>query len=481
MGLPQDADGARHVTGTPWSSRQARFTDPLRTLPSAVHTLLDALTSQDEQQLHASGARELAEQVLALQRLGEMLAAEQLRRLAVFDRTGGPCAVRCRSTKGFLRTHAQLAHARAGQMVTLARELDRLPQVREAQARGELSYDQAQILAHELAPIEDDTAREQAQALMLEQTPKLHLAHVRQAAKQIHAHLVTDAQPAQREAPAAFQSWVKLSPTGTSDDPFWVLSGELSPLAGERLRVALEAATAAPADGDPRSHAQRMGDALATVADLALRSDALPTTGGQRPQLTLIADLDAFRPECPTHPTLNDTLDGVQARNVTGDVVGTDHGSGNGLAGLLRPRASADTTRGYRLTAWQLRKEACDCRLRVILTRGQDRPVSIGRATRTVPGHLRDAVVARDRHCVWPGCTRPPTWCEAHHLVHWADGGDTSLDNLALLCGEHHTDLHQTGWELQMRNGTPHAVPPPDMSPPLNTRYPPLTPLSAAA
>ncbi|MEZ0094726.1 DUF222 domain-containing protein [Streptacidiphilus sp. EB129] len=438
----------------------------MRTLPSAVHALLAGLAGQDERQLQDAGARELAEQVLALQRLGEMLAAEQSRRLAVFDRTGGAGVVRCRSTKGFLRTHGQLAEGRAGRMVTLARELDRLPGVRAAQARGELSCDQVEILARELAPIQDDTARGQAETLMVEQAPKLHLAHVRQAAKQIHAHLVTDAQPAQTEAPAAFQSWVKLSPTGTSDDPFWVLSGELSPLAGERLRIALEAATAAPADGDPRSHAQRMGDALATVADLALRSDTLPTTGGQRPQLTLIADLDTLAPNCPTHPTLTPN-ENTHADTDTGEAR-----PGNLLAGLLRPVASAATTRGYPLASGQLRKEACDCRLRVILTRGQDRPVSIGRATRTVPAHLRDAVVARDRHCVWPGCTRPPTWCEAHHLVHWADGGDTSLDNLALLCGEHHTDLHQTGWELQMRNGTPHAVPPPDMSPPPNTRHP---------
>ncbi|MEZ0069596.1 hypothetical protein ABIA32_005643, partial [Streptacidiphilus sp. MAP12-20] len=50
--------------------------------------------------------------------------------------------------------------------------------------------------------------------------------------------------------------------------------------------------------------------------------------------------------------------------------------------------------------------------------------------------------------------------------------GHTSLDNLALLCGEHHTDLHQTGWELEMINGRAQAVPPPDTPPPPNTRYP---------
>ncbi|MEZ0066545.1 hypothetical protein ABIA32_002557 [Streptacidiphilus sp. MAP12-20] len=419
---------------TPKSSRQARHcAEPLRTLPASALSFLAALAAEDDEVLHAAGARFQSEQLLALVRFEEMVGAELARRLAVFDRTGGATAVRSRTTKGFLRTHGQLAEKHANHLVGRARDLDRLRSVRAALAAGELSSSQVEVIAREIAP----------------------------AAQQVHAHLVAEEDPKADDVPASFQSWAKLSPTGTSDDPFWVLSGELSPVVGEKLRVALEAAMGMPVDGDPRTHAERMGDAFETVADLALGSDQLPTTGGQRPHLTLIADLDALRTTCPTHPT----LDHDESED-------DEPEGGDDLSGLLRPRVAATTTRGYQLPAWQARKEACDCQLRVILTRGQDKPVSIGRATRTVPAHLRDAVIARDRHCVWPGCTRPPTWCEAHHLTHWADGGHTSLDNLALLCGEHHTDLHQTGWELEMINGQPQAVPPPDTPPPPNTRYP---------
>lgn len=49
----------------------------------------------------------------------------------------------------------------------------------------------------------------------------------------------------------------------------------------------------------------------------------------------------------------------------------------------------------------------------------------------------------RDGGCTYPGCTAPPSWADAHHLVHWADGGRTDLDNAALLCGRHHTIVHQ--------------------------------------
>ncbi|MEZ0069154.1 hypothetical protein ABIA32_005197 [Streptacidiphilus sp. MAP12-20] len=448
---------------TPKSSRQARAcAEPLRTLPASALSFLAALAAEDDEVLHAAGARFQSEQLLALVRFEEMVGAELARRLAVFDRTGGATAVRSRSTKGFLRTHGQLAEKHANHLVGRARDLDKLRSVRTALASGELSSSQVEVIAREIAPVEDPQARRQAEELLIAQAKVLHLAGLRTAAQQVHAHLVAEEDPKNEDVPASFQSWAKLSPTGTSDDPFWVLSGELSPVVGEKLRVALEAAMGAPVDGDPRTHAERMGDAIETVADLALGSDKLPTTGGQRPHLTLIADLDALRNTCPTHPTLDHT-ESEDDEPEEGE---------DDLSGLLRPRVAATTTRGYQLPAWQARKEACDCQLRVILTRGQDKPVSIGRATRTVPAHLRDAVIARDRHCVWPGCTRPPTWCEAHHLTHWADGGTTSLDNLALLCGEHHTDLHQTGWELEMINGQPQAVPPPDTPPPPNTRYP---------
>ncbi|WP_152629294.1 HNH endonuclease signature motif containing protein, partial [Streptacidiphilus jiangxiensis] len=434
----------------------------LRTLPSVVHVLLAGLAGEGDEVLLAAGARFQAEQVLALERLEERLAAEKLRRLALFDRSGGALALRSRSTKGFLRTHGQMSLGRASRLVGLARELDRLPVVRCAQAAGGLSADQVGVLARELAPVEDEAARVAAQELLVAHAPGLHLVQLRQAARQLHAHLVPESEgEAGVDAPGVFRSWVRLSRTGSSSDPFWVLSGELSPVVGEKLRSALEAAAGVPAAGDGRSQAERMGEGLGVVTDLALGVGVLPVVGGQRPHLTVVADLDALRASgCPVHPAL--ALDVLDEADVVGD----------GLAGLLRPRVVATTGWGYGLPGWQLRKEACDCRLRVVLTGGRERPVSVGRAMRTVPAYLRDVVVARDRHCVWPGCDRPPSWCEAHHLVHWADGGETGVENLALLCGEHHQDLHRTGWELVMRDGRPEAVPPPDTPPPPNSRHP---------
>jgi hypothetical protein len=176
-----------------------------------------------------------------------------------------------------------------------------------------------------------------------------------------------------------------------------------------------------------------------------LNTGTLPVTGGARPQLTLIADLDAI-----TGPAHQHAYGGV----VQDPLPGSTPDETDPLAGLLAPPHGAFTARGLRLDTATARELACDCTLRVLLTRGQGRPLSIGRASRTIPPHIRDAVIARDRHCIWPGCRRPPSWCEGHHAVHWADGGPTSVDNITLLCGEHHHELHTSGWNLiRQRDG----------------------------
>jgi hypothetical protein len=73
------------------------------------------------------------------------------------------------------------------------------------------------------------------------------------------------------------------------------------------------------------------------------------------------------------------------------------------------------------------------------------------------------ALIARDRHCAFPGCSRPPVMCHGHHVRHWADGGTTSLDNLVMLCGAHHRVIHHSPWEVRLSpiDGRPEFRPPP--------------------
>ncbi|MGC5322913.1 DUF222 domain-containing protein [Micromonospora arida] len=76
-------------------------------------------------------------------------------------------------------------------------------------------------------------------------------------------------------------------------------------------------------------------------------------------------------------------------------------------------------------------------------------------------GPLRRALVLRDRGCAFPGCDRPPRWCDAHHIHHWADGGRTSLTNAVLLCAHHHRHVHRGEWTVRLGgDGRPEFVPP---------------------
>jgi hypothetical protein len=109
-----------------------------------------------------------------------------------------------------------------------------------------------------------------------------------------------------------------------------------------------------------------------------------------------------------------------------------------------------------------LRRLACDSAVTRIVFGPDGAVLDVGRAQRTVTGQMRRAVIARDQHCVYPGCDQPPSRCEVHHAVtHWADGGGTSVSNSALLCWYHHQlvdtrgiTMHWTGKPTGTTTGT---------------------------
>jgi hypothetical protein len=178
-------------------------------------------------------------------------------------------------------------------------------------------------------------------------------------------------------------------------------------------------------DGTPdrRTPAQRRGDALMEVVDRILDDGRLPASRGVRPHLAITAGLDTLL-----------KLSGAPA---------------------------ADTTWGGPVSAETLRRVACDAGVSFVLLDSHGVPLDVGRERRTVPPGLWTALVIRDRGCVFPGCTRPPEWCEAHHVRHWSDGGPTCLANCALLCGHHHRTVHHKGWAIQFgADGHPELVPP---------------------
>jgi hypothetical protein len=107
--------------------------------------------------------------------------------------------------------------------------------------------------------------------------------------------------------------------------------------------------------------------------------------------------------------------------------------------------------RAVDLSAETTARLACDAAVVVLRRDATGSTVDAGRKTRTVPPAIRRALEARDTGCRFPGCTARR--CDAHHIVHWGEGGPTCLDNLVLLCRHHHRLLHEGGYTVHVGDG----------------------------
>ncbi|MFB3105199.1 MAG: DUF222 domain-containing protein, partial [Pseudomonadales bacterium] len=117
---------------------------------------------------------------------------------------------------------------------------------------------------------------------------------------------------------------------------------------------------------------------------------------------------------------------------------------------LLSERGEGDHGSESDLPIESVRRLCCDGSVIPIHTDTQGEPLNVGRKQRTVPTAIRRALIARDRTCTFPGCSYE-RWIDAHHIKHWADGGETSLDNLILLCSHHHRLVHEGGFSVATR------------------------------
>jgi 5-methylcytosine-specific restriction protein A len=197
------------------------------------------------------------------------------------------------------------------------------------------------------------------------------------------------------------------------------IKGQLDAPTFDAVATALDALSK-PAADDPRTLPERQADALGQVCGRALDAGEVGTTGGERPHLNVIIPLEE----------------------------------------LERRARGALLDFGGQLTPADLRMLCCDARVVPVVMGGSSEPLDVGRAFRTVTPHLRRAVAARDRGCAHPGCDRPASWSECHHIIPWELGGRTEIDNLVMLCRVHHRLLHHPGWIVRIRDGQPEFIPP---------------------
>ena len=399
-------------------------------------------------------------------RVASSLAELQARLVAEADTRGQAKDAGCTSTAAWVRNATGLSGAAAGRMSALARELynERVAPTRMAWLAGRLTAEQALVIAEAINTLATDVVPNRvlaAQLDLIDRAAEHRLEDLRRLANRVielvdpdGAEEILAEQLAAEERRALESTRLRFSRMGdgttrltarlpdlTADMFKKALDGFAAPRRrsaqdGEGGRVgeppvieerARERSPVLNPDGDYSgteigllSYQQRLGRALIELLE-HLPSDVLPLAGGVNATVVVNIDLEALR-------------------------------TGLGTALL-------DT--GAEISAGEARRLACNASLVPIVLGGHSRILDLGMGQRLFDRHQRLALAKRDGGCVWPGCSRPPAWCEAHHLCPWSRGGPTDLANGVLVCGFHHRLLHGGEWEARMAaDGVVEIIPP---------------------
>jgi hypothetical protein len=191
---------------------------------------------------------------------------------------------------------------------------------------------------------------------------------------------------------------------------FLAVKGYFDPVAAATLKTAVFPLAKPSGARDTRRFERRLADALVEVAGHALDIGAVPGSGGTRTHLQLTASVETVM-----------ALDGSPG-------------------GVLEY--------GGAVTATTVQRLACDAGIRRILLGPKSAVIEVGRELRLPGVAARAALQARAGGCEWPKCDRPVGFTNAHHMVHWGQGGTTDVANLVLLCYRHHWMIHEGGWQL---------------------------------
>ncbi|MBM0235209.1 DUF222 domain-containing protein [Micromonospora sp. STR1_7] len=377
----------------------------------------------------ALAEHEVAAALDAAHRIEQRLAAVKLTLVREIDGRGTARTHGASSTAVWLRERLCLTVATARRLVDLAAALDTgNPGVRQALADGDINLEQVRVIADTVDTVHGAAgpeAADKAVGVLLDWAGQFDPTLLRKLSTRILDHVAPDIADAAAQAAleaearrATRDRHITLSDLGGGR---LRLTGTLDTEAAGLLRAAIDPLTAPSGPDDTRSPGQRRHDALADLCRLTLRTGELPENGGEPVQVVVTTSYDS----------LVGQLD----------------------AGIL------DT--GLGLTPETVRRLACDATILPAVLGGAGQPLDVGRQRRLVNGPLRRALVLRDRGCAFPGCDRPPRWCDAHHIRHWADGGATSLDNAVLLCGHHHRHIHHNDWTVRLApDGHPEFIPP---------------------
>jgi hypothetical protein len=331
----------------------------------------------------------------------------------------------------------------AREKVRVAHALKDLPGISERFRKGELSYSKVRAMTRVA-----DAANEDYLLMIAKHGTAHHVeklvsqfrrckrlqdtdnANRQQAARSLHCHFDEDGSmvirgrlPAEQGALIMKALELAMDRAGTSEKA--------------RLKKDASGVTAETSRSHEPFHANR-ADALAEMAETYLNGEAGSGANADRYQVMLHVTPAALRekvdveevPARVTAVTSESDVTAVTSTTLTADVSYIEDG----------PHLAAETAR----------RICCDGSIVKLVEDEEGQPRSIGRKSRTIPLALRRALRVRDRGCRFPGCTHT-AYIDGHHVQHWADGGETSLENLVMLCRRHHRMVHEGGYSCERK------------------------------
>jgi len=331
--------------------------------------------------------------------------------------------------------------------MTLAKGLHRrFPAIVAAMAAGVVSAEQAAAIVGVLKKLPESLTVEQvtaAEAMMIgfaaDHGPKGLRDLARHLLNVIAPEIAEAAEAASLEAQdreARKNQFLRLRDDG---DGAVTIAGKLPAADGEALRAVVEAIANSSKTDDAASRTEpaltyeaRRAQALMTLVHAYQAGGQGPRHGGDRPRVTVLVNYE-------------DLLRGVAGATLLGS--------------------------NTRISPSEARLLACDADILPAVMGSDSQILDLGRATRLFAGDLRQAIVLRDRGCVFPGCHREPRDCDAHHIKPWTADGPTSLANGALVCPTHHRLVEpdpnadrateHERWHMRMsHDGIPEVIPP---------------------
>ncbi|WP_376691153.1 HNH endonuclease [Wenzhouxiangella sp. EGI_FJ10409] len=332
-----------------------------------------------------------------------------------FDETAGWADPGIRSCAHWLNWKCGIGLNAAREKLRVAHALADLPRISASFSKGEISYSKVRAMTR----VATDDNEEFLLMIALHGTA----SHMERAVRQFRRAKRNEALDAENERYERRRVVWRMDEDGCLS-----LHARFTPEQGERIMKAIDVAvdeieaeqrnvsaeTSAEPDFDkpmPCPMAQKRADAMERLADGFLSGEGGSVNGGDRCTVNVHTDLDTLRAD------------------------------GEGAESTLE--------RGGNVSAETSRRLGCDCGVVPWEESERGATLDVGRRTRSIPPSIRRALQRRDQGCRFPGCTAHKH-VDAHHVVHWADGGETKLDNLATLCRHHHRAVHEGGFDVQM-------------------------------